>query len=55
MTQHQFISGAMLGVVAGTALGMAMSTSKKREIRKAADKAIKAVGEVVDNLSENFG
>lgn len=55
MTKHQFIGGMSLGVVAGTALGMAMSTAKKREIRKAADKAIKAVGEVVENISGNMG
>lgn len=55
MTKHQFVSGIGLGVVAGTALGMALSVSKKREIRRAADKAIKAVGEVVGNLSETMG
>lgn len=55
MTKHQFISGIGLGMVAGAALGMAMSTTKKREIKRAADKAIKAVGEVVENISENMG
>jgi predicted small secreted protein len=55
MTKHQFISGIGIGVLAGATLGLAMSTSKKREIKRAADKAIKAVGEVVDNISENMG
>ena len=32
-----------------------MSGTKKREIKRAADKAIKAVGEVVENLSDNIG
>ena len=55
MTKHQFIAGMGMGVAAGAALGMAMSGTKKREIKRAGDKAIKAVGEVVENLSDNIG
>lgn len=55
MMKHMFIPGIVLGAAAGTALGLAMSTSKKREIRRAADKAIKAVGEVVESISDNMG
>lgn len=54
MTGDRFLVGMSLGVAAGMGLGMVMSGSKKREIRKAADKAIKAVGEVVDNLSDRL-
>ena len=55
MTKHQFIAGIGMGMVAGAALGMAMTGTKKREIKRAADKAIKAVGEVVENLSDTMG
>lgn len=55
MTKHMFMTGAAMGVVAGTALGMAMSATKKRGIKRAADKAIKAVGEVVENISDTMG
>ncbi|WP_294552251.1 hypothetical protein [uncultured Pseudoflavonifractor sp.] len=55
MTKHQFIAGIGMGMVAGAALGMAMTGSRKREIKRAADKAIKAVGEVVENLSDTMG
>lgn len=55
MTKHQFITGVGLGMAAGAALGLAMSATKKRDIKRAADKAIKAVGEVVENLSDTMG
>ena len=55
MTKHLFLTGAAMGVVAGTAMGMAMSATNKRDIKKAADKAIKAVGEVVENISDTMG
>lgn len=55
MTKHQFMTGAAMGIVAGTALGLAMSHTKKRDIKKAADKAIKAVGEVMENISDGMG
>ncbi|MEQ2444789.1 hypothetical protein WMO64_15125 [Pseudoflavonifractor sp. CLA-AP-H29] len=55
MTKHQFIAGIGMGMVAGAALGMAMTGTRKREIKRAADKAIKAVGEVVENLSDTMG
>ena len=33
MTKHQFIAGMGMGLAAGAALGMAMSGTKKREIK----------------------
>ncbi len=47
--------GMGLGIAAGAALGMAMSGSRKRKLKKAADKAIRAMGEMVDDLSEHMG
>ena len=44
-----------LGMAAGAALGMTMSATKTRNIKRAADKAIKAVGEVVENISDSMG
>lgn len=55
MTTSQFVAGIGVGVVAGTALGMAMTTTKKRDIRKAADKAVRAVSDVVEHLSDSMG
>ena len=55
MTKHRFMSGAAMGIVAGTALGLLMSGTKKRDIKRAADKAMKAVGEVVENISDSMG
>ncbi|MEG0764437.1 MAG: hypothetical protein RR281_00805 [Pseudoflavonifractor sp.] len=55
MTSNQFIAGIGIGALAGTALGMALSTTKKRDIRRAADKAVRAVGEMMENLSETMG
>ena len=55
MTKHQFIAGMGMGLAAGAALGMAMSGTQQRELKRAADKAIRAAGEVVENLSDNIG
>lgn len=52
----KFITGMGLGLAAGAALGMTVSKNvKTRDIKKAANKAIKAVGEVVENVSETLG
>ena len=55
MTKYQFLAGMGLGMAAWAALGMTMSATKKRNIKRAADKAIKAVGEVVENISDSMG
>lgn len=58
MTTGQFWMTTGLGLVAGTAIGMTLAPSK-REIKRAAHKAIKnvnqAVSEAVDNISEVMG
>ncbi len=55
MTKGQFMAGMGIGLAAGAVMGMAMSVTKKRDIKRAADKAIKAVGEVVENISDSMG
>lgn len=49
------MTGMGIGLAAGAVMGIAMSATKKRDIKRAADKAIKAVSEVVDNISESMG
>ena len=51
MEQHQFLKGVGIGMAAGAALGMAMAPKKKTNLKKAAGRAIKTVGEVVENIS----
>lgn len=55
MKKHMFMTGTIMGLAAGAAMGMAMSVTKKRDIKRAADKAIKAVGGVVENISDSMG
>lgn len=55
MTKGQFMTGMGIGLAAGAVMGMAVSMTKKRDIKRAADKAIKAVTEVVDNISGELG
>ena len=55
MTKYQFLAGMGLGMAAGAALGMTMSATKKRNIKRAADKPIKAVGGGGENISDSMG
>ena len=55
MTKYQFLAGMGLGMAAGAALGMTMSATKKRNIKRAADKATRAGGGVVKNASASGG
>ena len=52
MEQHHFLKGMGLGMAAGAALAMAVAPRKKSNLKKAAGRAIKTVGEVVENISE---
>lgn len=56
MAKHMLMTGLGVGaaMAAGAAMGMAMSNTRKRELRHAADKAVKAVGSVVENLSDGM-
>ena len=53
--EHAFIKGVGLGALAGAAIGMAMVPRKKVNMRKAAGKAMKTVGHVMENLSDEMG
>ena len=55
MKDHEFAKGMGLGVLAGAALGAAMMPRKKHSVKKAAGKAMKTVGQVMENLSEDMG
>ncbi len=57
MTKELFAAGMGLGlgVAAGAALGMAMSGPHKRKLKRAADKAMRAMGEMVEGLSDHMG
>lgn len=53
MTKHEFMRGMGLGMAAGAALGMALAPKKKKtNLKKAAGRAIKSVGEVVENITD---
>ena len=55
MKDHEFAKGMGLGVLAGAALGAALMPRKKHSVKKAAGKAMKTVGQVMENLSEDMG
>lgn len=54
MNCDHFFWGMTTGLVAGTALGMSISPSR-RQIKHAAHKAVKSVNEAVENLTEAMG
>lgn len=55
MKQHEFAMGMTMGVVAGMAMGAAMMPRKKYGVKKAAGKAMKRVGQAMEDLSEEMG
>lgn len=55
MKEHEFAKGMTMGIVAGAAMGMIMAPQKKNSIQKAADKAMKTVGQVMEELSDEIG
>lgn len=55
MKEHQFVKGMGLGVLTGAALGAVMAPKKKRNMKKAAGKAMKTMGQVMENLSDDMG
>lgn len=50
MTRSGFVKGMAIGVMTGAAIGMAM-VPKGRNTKSAAGKALKAAGEVIDNIT----
>jgi len=54
MENTQFMRGIGVGVAVGAALAVAMRPRHK-SVKSTAGKAIKAVGEVVENISDAMG
>lgn len=55
MKDQNFLCGMAMGAVVGTVMGVTMAPRRKSQVRKAADKAMKTVGEVMETLSEEMG
>lgn len=55
MKDHDFVWGMAMGLTVGTTMGVMMAPGSKRKLKKAADKALKTVGEVMEDLSEEIG
>lgn len=55
MKQHSFAKGMGLGMLAGTAMGMVVAPKKKTNMKKAAGKAMKAVGQAMEDISDSMG
>ena len=55
MKEHEFAKGMTMGVMAGAALGMVMAPRKKTNMKKAAGKAMKTMGQVMENFSDEMG
>ena len=55
MKEHDFAKGMTMGIVVGGAMGVAMAPKKRSSIQKAADKAMKTMGQVMEELSDEMG
>ena len=56
MSGSEFFKGAAVGMVIGSAIGMIMMPDKKMGAKKrTVGRAIRAVGEVVENFSDFIG
>lgn len=55
MKDQDFFYGMAMGAVVGTVMGATLVPRRKSKVKKAADKALKTVGEVMENLSEEMG
>lgn len=55
MKDQDFLYGMAMGAVVGTVMGATLAPRRKSQVKKAADKAMKTVGEVMENLSEEIG
>ena len=54
MEKAEFFRGMGIGLVTGAAIGIAMMP-KKRSLKSSAGKTIRAVGDVVDNITSAIG
>lgn len=55
MKDHDFAVGMTMGLMAGAAMGIMVTPKRKRSIQKAADKARKTMGEVMEDLADELG
>lgn len=55
MKEHEFAKGITMGVVAGMAVGAMMAPKKKTNVKRAAEKAMRTVGQVMEDLSDEMG
>ena len=55
MKQHEFAKGMTMGVMAGVAVGAMVAPRKKTNVKRAAEKAMKTVGQVMEDLSDEMG
>ncbi len=55
MKEHEFAKGMGLGMLAGAALGAAMMPQRKSSMKRAAEKAMKTMGQAMENLSDEMG
>lgn len=55
MKDQDFLCGMAMGAVVGTVMGATLVPRRKSQVKKAADKAMKTVGEVMETLSEEIG
>jgi hypothetical protein len=54
MTRAQFWQGMGIGIAAGTVVGLAIQPRKK-SIKERANKAMRAVGGTMENITDNIG
>ena len=54
MTQHPFLKGMGLGVLAGAAVSAVM-VPKKKQIERTAKKAMRTVGGLAEDLTDSMG
>ncbi len=53
--EHGFLKGVGLGMMAGAAMGMTMAPKKRNDLKKTAKKAMKTMGQTMEDISENLG
>lgn len=51
MSEHPFLRGMSMGVIAGAAIGMAV-VPKKKALKNSAAKTIKAMGEMMEHVTD---
>lgn len=55
MKTNGFLKGIGVGMVAGAAVGAALMPKKKTSLKKAAGRAMKTMGQVMEELSDDMG